>query len=236
VAALLEWLQVGLRLERQLLSSSCHPYALLGMGMVAVASVASYLSGCVACARLEFGIKLPNLYANKAEHKHAVLFNCIQRSHQNFLENFPQVVCKNMCVYDCYYDSVFGDRFAKFMHSHLPFCLLHSSFPNTIAITIPRMPARTHIGHVHVFHLYHCGPSQHCRIGLDGHCHVPIFICTRIQEFGYRSKVSILFIVSIFPKHWFGICYPCGFEYGPCGPLCRFQEHEQLTGLKFKQQ
>ena len=69
-----------------------HPFALLGIGVFALAHVSSYLSGCVACARLDYNVKLPNLYANKADNKHAVLFNCIQRGHQNFLESFPQVV------------------------------------------------------------------------------------------------------------------------------------------------
>jgi MAPEG family len=80
-------------LEQKLaLPSHAHPYAWMGIGFVVLANVASYLSGSVVCARLEYDVKLPNLYANKAENKNAVLFNCIQRGHQNLLENFPQIV------------------------------------------------------------------------------------------------------------------------------------------------
>ena len=69
-----------------------HRFAWMGIGLVALANVASYLSGSVVCARLEYNVKLPNLYANKADNKNAVHFNCIQRGHQNFVENFPQIV------------------------------------------------------------------------------------------------------------------------------------------------
>lgn len=90
-----------------LFPTGSHPYALLGIGVVVLANVASYLSGCVACARLEYNVKLPNLYANKIENKHAVLFNCIQRSHQNFLESFPQVV---RCLFSYYATSLVACR------------------------------------------------------------------------------------------------------------------------------
>jgi hypothetical protein len=38
-----------------------------------------------------FGVKYPALYADKATCKDADHFNCVQRAHQNSLENFPQV-------------------------------------------------------------------------------------------------------------------------------------------------
>ena len=76
-----------------ILPSSSHPFALLGFSLFVLANVASYLSGCVVCARIEYNVKLPNLYADKRENKNAVMFNCIQRGHQNFLENLPQFVC-----------------------------------------------------------------------------------------------------------------------------------------------
>ena len=83
-----------IQLESILLDAlpSGHKFAFFGIGLVVLANINSYLTGCVACARLEYNVKLPNLYADKAENKHAVLFNCIQRSHQNFMEAFPQVV------------------------------------------------------------------------------------------------------------------------------------------------
>jgi hypothetical protein len=71
-----------------------HPYALLGLAFFALVNAGSYLSGCVVCARLEFGIKLPNLYADKRDNKNAVLFNCIQRGHQNYVENLPIFVSR----------------------------------------------------------------------------------------------------------------------------------------------
>ena len=77
-----------------LLPDKGHRYAFFGIGLVVIANLNSYLTGCVAVARLDYNVKLPNLYANKAENKNAVLFNCIQRGHQNFMESFPQIVCE----------------------------------------------------------------------------------------------------------------------------------------------
>ena len=71
---------------------SAHPHALFGLSLFVLFNVGSYLSGCVVCARLEYNVKLPNLYAQKSENKHAVLFNCVQRRHQNFLEGLPVFV------------------------------------------------------------------------------------------------------------------------------------------------
>ena len=71
---------------------SAHPHALFGLSLFVLFNVGSYLSGCVVCARLEYNVKLPNLYAQKSENKHAVLFNCVQRGHQNFLEGLPVFV------------------------------------------------------------------------------------------------------------------------------------------------
>lgn len=76
-----------------------HRYAFLGLACFALANVHSYLSGCVVCARNDYNVKLPNLYANykdgdnSAQSKaDAIQFNCIQRGHQNFVENLPQLV------------------------------------------------------------------------------------------------------------------------------------------------
>ena len=42
----------------------------------------------VVMARKRFEVKYPALYADKS-HKYAHDFNCVQRGHQNFLENVP---------------------------------------------------------------------------------------------------------------------------------------------------
>ena len=87
-------------LDRHLaFGSSGHPYALLGLGIFALANVNSLLGGNVVNARVQYGVKLPALYANKSEHdKHCTEFNAIQRSHQNFLENYGQLVLSVMCT------------------------------------------------------------------------------------------------------------------------------------------
>ena len=76
-----------------------HWYALLGLAGFALANVHSYLSGCVVCARTDYNVKLPNMYADSSDGQksttskaNAIQFNCIQRGHQNFVENLPQVV------------------------------------------------------------------------------------------------------------------------------------------------
>ncbi|KAK9909243.1 hypothetical protein WJX75_009377 [Coccomyxa subellipsoidea] len=49
-----------------------------------------YMTFNVARARKKFNVKYPALYADKTENKDAELFNCVQRGHQNSLENYPQ--------------------------------------------------------------------------------------------------------------------------------------------------
>ena len=75
-----------------LLPEGSHPFALLGLALFALANTSSYLTGCVVCARVDYGVKLPNLYAPKGANKNAIQFNCIQRGHQNFVENLPMFV------------------------------------------------------------------------------------------------------------------------------------------------
>lgn len=78
----------------RLIHEKAHRYSLLGLGIFAMCNVNSFLGGSVVLARIEYGVKLPNLYANTKEGRDekAVLFNCIQRGHQNFLEVYAQVV------------------------------------------------------------------------------------------------------------------------------------------------
>ncbi|KAL9181501.1 hypothetical protein ACHAXT_010306 [Thalassiosira profunda] len=74
------------------LSADAHKYCIFGLGIFALAMVNSYLAGSVVMARIHYGVKLPNLYAVKTNNKNAVTFNTIQRSHQNFLESYAQIV------------------------------------------------------------------------------------------------------------------------------------------------
>mmetsp|Transcript_2577 Transcript_2577/g.5459 ORF Transcript_2577/g.5459 Transcript_2577/m.5459 type:complete len:191 (-) Transcript_2577:122-694(-) len=71
---------------------AAHKYSLLGIGLFIMANINSYLAGSVVMARIEYGVKLPNLYATKTHNKNATDFNIIQRSHQNFVEQYAQIV------------------------------------------------------------------------------------------------------------------------------------------------
>jgi len=94
VGTLLAWAFEYFQLEETLSNMlvSAHKFALFGVGLVVLANLNSYLTGCVICARLTMNVKFPNLYADKSTHKDAVLFNCIQRAHANFLESLPLMV------------------------------------------------------------------------------------------------------------------------------------------------
>ena len=100
LAWFMEWVDLERVLHNHLLLSSAHPYAFLGLACYVLANVNSYLSGCVVCARNDYNVKLPNLYAyynsdsddNAQSKANAIQFNCIQRGHQNFVENLPQLV------------------------------------------------------------------------------------------------------------------------------------------------
>ncbi|EIE25236.1 glutathione S-transferase [Coccomyxa subellipsoidea C-169] len=48
-----------------------------------------YMAFSVVKARKKYNVKYPALYADK-ENKDAELFDCVQRGHQNSLENYPQ--------------------------------------------------------------------------------------------------------------------------------------------------
>lgn len=78
----------------KLIHDKAHRFGLLGLGVFAIANANSYLAGSVVLARIEYNVKLPNLYADtsKGDETKAILFNCVQRGHQNFLESFPQLI------------------------------------------------------------------------------------------------------------------------------------------------
>ncbi|KAF5186028.1 Microsomal glutathione s-transferase [Thalictrum thalictroides] len=48
-----------------------------------------YMSIQVGAARKKYKVYYPTLYALESENKDAKLFNCVQRGHQNALENMP---------------------------------------------------------------------------------------------------------------------------------------------------
>lgn len=75
-----------------LLHAKAHRFCLLGWGVFAVANVGSFLGGSVVLARIQYNVKLPNLYATPSDKKGHVQFNTIQRSHQNFVETYAAVV------------------------------------------------------------------------------------------------------------------------------------------------
>ena len=79
------------------LSNTAHRYALLGLGVFAIAMTNSYLGGSVVLARLQYNVKLPNLYSTSKD-KDGVAFNCVQRGHQNFIETYAQVVLSALFV------------------------------------------------------------------------------------------------------------------------------------------
>lgn len=91
LACSMEYFDVEDKLESSL-PIGAHKYCLFGLGVFGMANIASFLGGSVVLARIEYDVKLSNLYADKRDNKNAVQFNCIQRGHQNFLENFPQTV------------------------------------------------------------------------------------------------------------------------------------------------
>ncbi len=51
-----------------------------------------WMSVKVGQARKKYGVKYPAMYADKASNKDADAFNCVQRGHQNTLENFPALL------------------------------------------------------------------------------------------------------------------------------------------------
>mmetsp|Transcript_32501 Transcript_32501/g.45073 ORF Transcript_32501/g.45073 Transcript_32501/m.45073 type:complete len:145 (-) Transcript_32501:139-573(-) len=61
----------------------------IGVGIASV-FVLTWKGISVGMARKKYGVKYPNMYADKKENKDADAFNCVQRAHQNSLENYPQ--------------------------------------------------------------------------------------------------------------------------------------------------
>lgn len=94
IGILLAWFLERCNVEstlQSLFSPSAHPYSLMGLGVIVLSMANSYLGGRVVNARVEYDVKLPNLYA-PSSNKHATSFNCIQRGHQHLLEQYGILV------------------------------------------------------------------------------------------------------------------------------------------------
>eukprot|EP00483_Globobulimina_turgida_P005680 UN05690 len=67
-------------------------YGLIGLMMIFNGYILLYLGVCVGKARKKYGVEYPNMYADihhSKNEKNANIFNCIQRAHQNSLEQQP---------------------------------------------------------------------------------------------------------------------------------------------------
>ncbi|KAF8273985.1 hypothetical protein EI94DRAFT_1794639 [Lactarius quietus] len=70
-------------------------FSWVAASLLSVIPVLQYQVVTVARARVKAGIRYPQPYADKAEQeasKDALIFNCVQRAHQNTLENLPIIV------------------------------------------------------------------------------------------------------------------------------------------------
>lgn len=63
----------------------------LGKKVISSAFVLQWMGGKVGAARKKYGIKYPKLYAESTD-KFANEFNCVQRGHQNTIENYTMYV------------------------------------------------------------------------------------------------------------------------------------------------
>jgi len=88
-----------------------------GIALVAagIYFVYSWMMFRVVAARSNFGVKWPNLYATKAENKHADAFNSVQRAHQQSLELYPQFIVCFLIAHQVYPNVA--------VHAGLLFCL-----------------------------------------------------------------------------------------------------------------
>ncbi|MED6189252.1 hypothetical protein PIB30_094040 [Stylosanthes scabra] len=64
-------------------------YGFVAIVLVLYCFLNFYMAAQVGIARKRYKVPYPNLYASESENKHAKLFNCIQRGHQNSLETMP---------------------------------------------------------------------------------------------------------------------------------------------------
>lgn len=88
----LEKLHLETLLQGTWVGSPVNRYCWLAWGVFAAANVNSFLGGRVVRARVQYNVKLPHLYAANAPNQNGIQFDCVQRSHQNFIETYAQVV------------------------------------------------------------------------------------------------------------------------------------------------
>lgn len=74
-------------------SSYGYVVLVVGIGSVVVPMI---MAGGVMKARREYDVPYPNLYATPGFHKHAEVFNRVQRGHQNMLESLSGVQCMTL--------------------------------------------------------------------------------------------------------------------------------------------
>ena len=198
-AAGFEYIQVETKLSNLFRG---HPFALFGLGIFVLANTASYLSGCVVCARLEYNVKLPNLYADKKENKNAVLFNCIQRGHQNLVENYAHYVrclVKGICDSEC-------DHIRSFK---VP--IANIDFPSHLSV-------RT--GHVGFLYGSGCRSPQRGWGLTNCSIDVSLLVCGWVQEPRHYPKISTLFVFHVCEFRRRRLCLFGGFEHAEPGAIC----------------
>ncbi|KAI0308310.1 hypothetical protein B0F90DRAFT_1813589 [Multifurca ochricompacta] len=70
-------------------------FSWITLSLVSVATLLQWQALAVGKARRKAGVTYPRPYADKAEQEasnDALIFNCLQRAHQNTLENIPVIV------------------------------------------------------------------------------------------------------------------------------------------------
>merc|ERR1719229_435915 len=90
VGIVIDYLNVDSKINK--LTGLPSNYGLVGLAMIFNLYILMYLGVQVGKARKKYGVEYPNMYADPAhckEPKMANMFNCIQRAHQNSLEQQP---------------------------------------------------------------------------------------------------------------------------------------------------
>ncbi|KAI0697570.1 membrane-associated proteins in eicosanoid and glutathione metabolism [Cytidiella melzeri] len=98
-------------------------------GTLSTFYVLFYQMNSVGRARRAAGIKYPQLYAEKAEAESSInakVFNCVQRAHQNTLENLPTVIFSTL-IAGLVYPTFAGSLCATWSVARLLYTIGYSS-------------------------------------------------------------------------------------------------------------